>query len=253
MKLKQYLWQVAAFLVVLIIFVSPVYSRLSNQTHTGIQISTLSALNAGVFQGATTFDKLKAFGNFGLGTLEGLDGEMVLLDGKFYQIKTDGIAYSVADQATTPFAVVTFFQRPGSLHLKGQFTYPQLQQQIDQQLPTTNTPYALRVQGAFPALKVRSVPKQSPPYRPLNEVVSQQQKIFEMQNVQGTLVGFRLPQSFKGLNVAGYHFHFMTRDRKTGGHVLEGTFLNPIIDVERVQNWQITLPKNSAFEQAALK
>jgi acetolactate decarboxylase len=252
-KLKQYLWQVAAFLVVLIIFASPAYSRLSNQTHTGIQISTLSALNAGVFQGATTFDKLKAFGNFGLGTLEGLDGEMVLLDGKFYQIKTDGIAYSVADQATTPFAVVTFFQRPRSLHLKGQFTYQQLQQQIDQQLPTTNTPYAIRVQGAFPALKVRSVPKQSPPYRSLNEVVSQQQKIFEMQNVQGTLVGFRLPQYFKGLNVAGYHFHFMTRDRKTGGHLLEGTFLNPMVDVEIVQNWQITLPKNSAFEQAALE
>jgi len=102
-------------------------------------------------------------------------------------------------------------------------------------------------------LKVRSVPKQTPPDRPLNDVVSQQQIVFELQNVQGTLVGFRLPQYLKGVNVAGYYLHFITSDRKAGGHLLDGAFLNPVVDVETLQDWQINLPNNTAFQKAPLE
>ena len=89
--------------------VLPVYSQQRLQPHSGFQVSTLGALNVGVYEGATTFAKLKHHGNFGLGTLEGLDGEMVILNGKTYQIKTDGVAYPVADEVKTPFSTVTFF------------------------------------------------------------------------------------------------------------------------------------------------
>ena len=121
-------------------------------------------------------------------------------------------------------------------------TYQELQQQIDKQLPTSNLPYAIRLQGTFPSLKVRSVPKQTPPYSPLNDVVSQQEIVFELQNVQGTLVGFRLPQYLKDVNVAGYHLHFITSDRKAGGHLLDGTFLNSVVDMQTLKDWQIMLP-----------
>jgi acetolactate decarboxylase len=131
-------------------------------------------------------------------------------------------------------------------------TYQEFQQQINKQLPSANLPYAIRVQGTFPRLKVRSVPKQTPPYRPLNDVVSQQQQVFELQNVQGTLVGFRLPQYLKSVNVAGYHFHFITRDLHRGGHLLDGTFLNPVTDVETLRDWQIMLPNRNAFDRAPL-
>jgi len=169
------------------------------------------------------------------------------------QIKTDGVAYPVTDNSKTAFSAVTFFRRERSLRLTGQMTYQELQQQIDEQLPTSNLPYAIRLQGTFPSLKVRSVPKQTPPYSPLNDVVSQQQIVFELQNVQGTLVGFRLPQYLKDVNVAGYHLHFITSDRKAGGHLLDGAFLNPVVDVNTLQDWQIMLPNNTAFEQASLK
>lgn len=131
-------------------------------------------------------------------------------------------------------------------------TYQELQQQINKQLPTLNLPYAIRLQGTFPHLKVRSVPKQTPPYPPLNDVVSQQ-RVFDLRNVRGTLVGFRLPQYLKGANVAGYHFHFITSDRSTGGHLLDGAFLNPVADVETLRDWQMMLPNNTAFEQASLE
>ena len=117
--------------------------------------------------------QLKQHENFGLGTLEELDREMVGLDGKFYQVKTDGVAYPVVDTVKTPFSTVTFFHKR-SLRLSGQLTYQDLQQQIDKQLPTQNLPYAIRLRDIFPYLKVRSVPKQSPPYLPLSDVVSQQ-------------------------------------------------------------------------------
>lgn len=251
-KLKRYSW-IAFCAIVLAIAVLPAYAQQRLQPHSGFQISTLGALNVGVYEGAATIAEIKRHGDFGLGTVQGLDGEMVVLDGRFYQVKSNGVAYPLADKAKTPLAVVTFFRKKRSLRLTGQMTYQQLQQQIDAQLPTSNLPYAIRLQGTFPTLKVRSVPKQTPPYRPLSEVVSEQQRVFELQNVRGTLVGFRLPQYLKDVNVAGYHFHFITGDRKAGGHLLDGAFLNPVVDVEMLQDWQIKLPHNTAFKQAPLE
>lgn len=233
--------------------VLPAYSQQPLQPHPGFQVSTLGALNVGVYEGAATLGELKRYGDFGLGTFEGLDGEMVVLNGKVYQIKTDGAAYPVVDTVRTPFSAVTFFRRERSLRLAGQLTYEKLQQQINEQLPTPNLPYAIRLQGTFPYLKVRSVPKQTPPYLPLSNVVSQQQRVFELRNVRGILVGFRLPQFLKSVNVAGYHFHFITSDRKAGGHLLDGEFLNPVVDVETLRDWQMMLPNHIAFEQASLE
>ena len=251
MKLKRYLW--LAVFVAIALSVLPAYYQQVHQLPSGFQVSTLGALNVGVYEGATTLAQLKLYGDFGLGTFEGLDGEMVGLDGKFYQVKSDGVAYPVAEDAKTPFSVVTFFHKERSLRLAGQMTYQDLQQQIDKQLPTQNLPYAIRIQGIFPYLKVRSVPKQSLPYPPLSDVVSQQQTIFELRNVRGTLVGFRMPQYLKSVNVAGYHFHFITGDRFSGGHLLDGEFLNPRADIETLHDWQMILPDNTAFKQALLE
>ena len=251
-KLKRYLW-IAVCLIVFAMGVLPAYSQQRLQSHPGFQVSTLGALNVGVYEGAATLAELKRYGDFGLGTFEGLDGEMVVLNGKVYHIKTDGAAYRVVDTVRTSFAAVTFFRKERSLRLTGQLTYQKLQQQINEQLPTPNLPYAIRLQGTFPYLKVRSVPKQTPPYLPLSDVVKQQQRVFELRNVRGTLVGFRLPQFLKSVNVAGYHFHFITSDQKAGGHLLDGEFFNPVVDVETLQDWQMMLPNNTAFKQASLE
>lgn len=96
------------------------------------------------------------------------------------------------------------------------------------------------------------MPKQTPPYLNLSEVIRREQTVFELRNVQGTLVGFRLPQYLKEVNAAGYHFHFITEDVKTGGHLLDGEFLNTRASIETLRDWQIALPNHSAFEQATL-
>ncbi len=109
MKLKRYLW-IAVSLIALAVTVFPAYSQQNLQSHPGVQISTLGALNAGVYQGAATLAELKNYGDFGLGTFDGLDGEMVVVKGKVYQIKADGLALAVADdEVKTPFSVIIAF------------------------------------------------------------------------------------------------------------------------------------------------
>jgi acetolactate decarboxylase len=250
-KHKQYLWFLV-LIVALAFSVLPTYSQQILQHYPGFQVSTIGALNAGVYEGATTIAELKQHGDFGLGTFEELDGEMVLLKGKVYQIKSDGIAYPAPDDIKTPFSAVTFFRKERSHHIPGQLTYQALQQQISDLLSTQNLPHAIRIQGFFPYLKVRSIPKQTPPYPPLSEVVGKQQRVFELRNVRGTLVGFRLPQYLKSVNAVGYHLHFISSDHKIGGHLLDGEFLNAIADVETLRDWQMTLPDNTAFAQATL-
>jgi acetolactate decarboxylase len=252
MRPKRLLW-IGVVLITIAISLQSVYSQSSSWLHSGFQISTLDALNQGVYKGAIDFGALKQQGNFGLGTFEGLDGEMIALNGKFYQVKADGIAYPVTNEMQTPFAAMTFFRREQTIRLPGPIRYQDLQQRLDRQLSTRNLPYAIRIQGTFPSLTLRSVPKQAEPYPPLSDVVNRQQQVFELQNVRGTLVGFRMPQYLKSVNAVGYHFHFLTHDRKAGGHVLSGNFLNPVADIETLYNWQMMLPNHTAFAQAPLE
>ncbi|MBI5570094.1 MAG: acetolactate decarboxylase [Desulfomonile tiedjei] len=183
------------------------------------QWSTITALLRGVYDGQATFRDLKQHGDFGMGTLNGLDGEMVASDGEFYQIKADGKAYPIQDSEKTPFAVVLFFKPYKKLTLKGVRDLSELEKSLDAQISNLDLPHAIRIEGKFRHARVRSVPRQQRPYPDLNTAL-RGQKIFESNDIEGTLVGFRFPTYMAGVNVPGYHFHFITRDKKAGGHVL---------------------------------
>ena len=133
------------------------------------QTSTMSALMQGVFDGSTTFKDLKAYGDFGLGTVQSLDGEMIELDGRFYQVKSDGVAYRLNDSTKTPFAEVTFFRTDETVVSNGTSNLTQLDGYLDSKLDTKNIFYAIRIDGTFDYVKTRSVPIQSKPYPTLSE------------------------------------------------------------------------------------
>ena len=145
------------------------------------QSSTINALLKGIYDGDVTFGELKRNGDFGLGTFNGLDGEMIGLAGTFYQIKADGVAYPVEDSVKTPFSVVSFFAPDDTLELDTADSYTQLKRHIDGLLPSQNIFYAIRIDGNFKYIKTRSVPGQQKPYPPLVEVVKEQ-SVFEFQN-----------------------------------------------------------------------
>jgi acetolactate decarboxylase len=216
------------------------------------QASTINALLAGVYDGDMAFSELKQHGDFGLGTLNQLDGEMIGLDGKFYQVKTDGKAYLIADSLETPFAQVTFFTPDTTLKIKDSIgDYDQLKRYLEKMNSAKNVFYAFKIKGVFSYLKTRSVPAQRKPYPPLVDVVKHQVE-FEFHNVSGTMVGFWCPAYIKGINVPGFHFHFITNDRKAGGHVLACRMQNVTLEIDPISAFYMVLPKGSAFNKTDL-
>jgi acetolactate decarboxylase len=211
------------------------------QRETLVQISTIDTILNGVYDGVMTYGALKEYGDFGTGTFEGLDGEMVGFDGEFYQVKADGVAYPVSDSLETPFACVTFFDVDHEEQLPRGMDYEQLEKFLDGILPTSNIFYAIKIEGTFSYMKTRSVPGQQKPYPPLVEV-TKNQPVFEFSDVGGTIVGFRCPAYAAGVNMVGYHLHFLTKDKDAGGHVLEFTVEEAIAYVDYTSEFLMILP-----------
>ncbi len=210
------------------------------------QASTLQALMAGDYEGNLTYRELARHGDFGLGTFDALDGEMIGLDGVFYQIRADGRVYPVAGSMTTPFAEVTFF-KPGPKHrLDKPLNYPQLLDYVSTLLPSPNLPYAIRIDGVFPYVKTRSLPRQQQPYPPLAQA-AQRQAVFELANVKGVIVAFRHPAYLAGVNMPGYHCHFISADRTAGGHLLDCRIQAAAVALEALPNYTLRLPDTQKF------
>src|ERR671913_854288 len=170
--------------------------------HALFQTSTIDALLEGRYDGDVSFAELEEHGDFGLGTLEALDGEMVALDGGFYQVKADGRAYPIDGGTRTPFAVVTFFDPNLSRALPGPVDLYAFCERLDRLVGREASCYAVRVDGRFEYVKTRSVPRQRRPYPPLAKVV-EHQPTFELRDVPGSLVRVSFPRYAQGLNVAG--------------------------------------------------
>jgi len=189
------------------------------EAHVLFQASTIGALLEGVYDGDLSFAELAEHGDLGLGTLNGLDGEMIALDGRFYRADVDGRVGEVVSSALTPFAVVTRFDPAIDLEIAGPHEHEELLATLDRLVPAGVASCAIRVDGHFELVRVRSVPRQSPPYRPLTEVVAEQ-RVFALSDLAGTILGFRFPAYIEGIEVSGYHLHFISEDRSRGGHVL---------------------------------
>ncbi len=216
------------------------------------QVSTYAALEKGLYDGDTTYAQLAGMGDFGLGTFDGMDGEMVALDGRFYQARVDGSVRTATRTQETPFATVTFFKPDRTLPLAGPVaSYDDLKAYLAQVAPPANRPYAFRIDGVFPALKIRSVPKQSEPYPPLADVVAQQ-VVWDLKDVRGSLVGYWFPQHLAGINAPGYHFHFISDDRQVAGHVLDASIAGGTLAIDELDQLTVDLPHTAAFATADL-
>lgn len=109
-------------------------------------------------------------------------------------------------------------------------------------LPSPNIFYALRIEGVFSHVKVRSVPRQEND-RPLVEV-AREQPVFEFQDITGTLAGFFTPAFMASLNVSGLHLHFLSADRQQGGHLLECQPRQVRADIQFLSTLEIGLSMN---------
>ncbi len=210
-------------------------------SHVLFQTSTIAALLDGAYDGDLSFDELAEHGDLGLGTLNGLDGEMIALNGRFYRADVEGTIHPVDAAERTPFAVVTQFEPTIDARLAGLFTHEQLLERLDELIRDDTASCAIRVDGRFDQVRLRSVPRQVPPYRPLAEVVADQH-VFELADVSGTMLGFRFPAYAEGIEVGGYHLHFIDDDRSRGGHVLDSRSRELRVRVDLSGELRVELP-----------
>jgi acetolactate decarboxylase len=218
--------------------------------HTLYQVSTAGALVEGVYQGAVSVGMVREHGDFGLGTFEDLDGEMVVLDGHVFRVSSSGDVHEVPDDATTPFAVVTRFGAPEPTVLDVVDDLAALTTAVDTLRDSANVFFAVRVDGHFDAVHVRAACRTAPGV-PL-AVATEHQAEFELASVDGTMVGFWSPPYASGVEVAGYHLHVLTGDRTAGGHVLDCRGRDLRVRVEEESDVHLALPDTAAFRAADL-
>jgi acetolactate decarboxylase len=222
------------------------------EPHVLFQASTIGALLDGAFDGDLSFAELAEHGDLGLGTLNHLDGEMIALDGEFFRADVDGRLDRIAPGERTPFAVVTRFQPTVEERLpEEELSHQQLLVRLEALQPPGTSSCAVRLDGRFALVRARSVPRQSPPYRPLTEVVAEQH-VFELADVEGTMLGFRFPTYVEGIEVAGYHLHFAAADRSRGGHVLDSRSRGLRVRIDPSNDLHVELPPEVELEDPDL-
>jgi acetolactate decarboxylase len=209
--------------------------------HELFQTSTVRALLAGAFDGDVTLAELLEHGDLGLGTLDGLDGELIVLEGQAWKANLDATLIRPELSSTTPYAVVVPFRPGRSVLLSGPLRGPDLELRLRARVGAAERPTAIRIDGRFAAVHVRSVPKQERPYPSLAEAIAHQQ-VTELVDVSGTMVGFRFPDAVDGIEIVGSHLHFVTDDRTRGGHVLSYTLLEATAHLDDATRLHVELP-----------
>ena len=220
------------------------------------QVALLQSLAMGYFDGSITVKDLKTHGDTGIGTFEGLDGEMIVLDGVVYRANQNCKVNVVADKVTVPFCNVTFFEADSGGELADFHTKAQLEQTLTDTLRTEaslNSFYMVKIQGTFNEILIRSEAKQSKPYPTLVAALQATQKEFTHKNIKGTIVGLYCPDFMSSLNSTGWHFHFISDDKKIGGHVLEVDVNRALFFLDRTDAFSMIVPKADAFDTLNFK
>ncbi|NLU38252.1 MAG: acetolactate decarboxylase [Bacteroidales bacterium] len=210
-----------------------------------VQVSVIDALLQGIYDGIMPISELVEYGDLGIGTFHGLNGEMVVLNDTVFQVLSTGAVAKPASDVTTPFAAITAFSADTTFALED-ISYDSLEASFNSFFPTPNLFYAVKMKGEFSYMKTRSVPAQSEPYLPLAEVTKNQPE-FEFNQVKGEIVGFYCPAYAQGINVTGLHLHFLTADRKGGGHILAFNVKKVSLEIGYLPEFKLILPTSGDF------
>lgn len=180
---------------------------------------TLAALMAGNMGGTITVNELLKHGNTGIGTFDGLNGEVIILDGEVYQAVSDGhVNHVTTRDAKMPFASVHFPDHPATVKLD-QVNFDLLNGRFVDDHQLSNVFAFLQLHGHFEKVHTRIAPKQERPYPSLLEVAKGQPE-FHKEDVDGTILGYYAPDVFGSITAAGWHLHFISDDRQFAGHLL---------------------------------
>lgn len=192
------------------------------------QFNTLGSLMSGLYDGQLSITRLLKRGDFGIGTFDQVDGEMIVLDGVAYQAQGDNSVHVAKETQMAPYAAVTNHQADLTFEIIGKQPIEAVERKIEEHLTSHNLFHSIKIQGRFESMKIRMATKT--PSGTSFDVVSANQPEYSAQDITGTIVGFFTPAMFHGMSVAGFHLHFLSENHDFGGHILD--FVSEAIKVE---------------------
>lgn len=225
-----------------------------NKRQAVYQVSTLQALVRGDYYGSASMKNLLAHGDTGLGTFRAVAGELIVIDGRCYQVLGDGSAVEARAEDTTPFATVTRLRQKEPLHFSRQASIEMLRQTLNAEIERRgiNDLYVVRIDGHFNRVSARTELAQHEPYKPFAKVLETDERRFTFKDLDGSLIGIYCPEYLNGVNTPGWHAHFISKDRTQGGHVFDLDLENGTAIINKADRFILDLPHNKAFERGDL-
>lgn len=220
------------------------------------QVSTLQALALGYTRAVINVEDLLKEGDTGLGTFEDVNGEMIVMEGRCFRADQNGDVTVVSPDTGVPFAAVAKLYGEQQFQLGNMPDITSVRNELTRKIEERfglNSMHVVRIDGLFEKVDARS----EAPYRShhitLKEVLGKNQKAFMFENIRGSLVGVYFPDYMDGINMPGWHLHFISEDRSKGGHVFDVSVLEGVAKVDKISNIYINLPKEAAFDTYSLK
>ena len=201
-----------------------------------IQASTLNALMLGNFDETVSVRDFLHHADTGIGTYAGLDGEAIFEDGVAYKATADG-----------RIVVMNFDESVPEFKLDGISDISVLKSALEPYVSgNENVFYMIKANGLFKTMHVRSCFASQKPYPTLSEV-AQNQREFHFENTRGSVIAVYCPKYVNGINLPGWHFHYLSGDKKHGGHILGLSAESLRVKLNKIERFDLTLPRNPEF------
>lgn len=216
------------------------------KTNKLFQVGTLNSLMMGDYHGSCSVKELLGRGDTGIGTYNGLDGEAIIFNGKAYNGRATGAVSEMKADNTLPFSTVAFFDETAETHSIAFDSIEDFKNKAAAFLESRNFFYMIKMEGTF-NVRVRSCFIQEEPYEPLYKVACDQRE-FEYHNEKGYVIGVYCPNYVNGMNLPGWHIHFLSADLKKGGHILKLSSNDNTFRLNLLNEWDVSLPHTPGFE-----
>lgn len=226
-------------------------NKVNLNKETIFQVSTVDALLGGALDGLISIKELKTKGDFGIGSITGLEGAIAIIDGKWYHCKEDCRVFPIDDVMMSPKFMTSFFKVDQSIRIDSKLDYEGIKDYIKSLLPTQNIMYAAKIEGTFDYIKFKVYPKQNKPYA-VGTVIAASKVERVMENVKGTLVGYIMPEHLLDIASVQYHFHFISEDKKYGGHLIDFQLSSGTVYLDYKHNLQLVVPNSSDYYKSDL-
>ena len=220
------------------------------------QVSTLQALALGYSRAVITVEELLQEGDTGLGTFEDVNGEMIVMEGNCFRADQDGHVTVVPPETGVPFAAVATLHGEQKFSLKDMPDITSIRAELTRKIEERfglNSMHVVRIDGIFGKVEARSEAPYRSHHTTLKEILGETQKAFLFENIRGSLVGVYFPDYMDGINMPGWHLHFLSEDRSKGGHVFDVSIREGVAKMDKINTIMIDLPKEAAFDTYSLK